>query len=424
MTNGEETRFAREYRRIRENVRRRDERATQRGRGAKVGPVSVEARIRDDAELAEFLYVSRELLVEEDYVPQARNVVDGRATIEREIDTDVPRLKLLVLDRDAAEVLDDCGDELDADRISPRHVADVSAWASFCPATEPLPASGEPWPSVHPSSGPGRAVVAVIDTGLLAGSAGRYPWLRQVSGEPDDEVYLPPPRQQEIAPYGGHGTFVAGVVRCVAGLQAQVFVNDALMGGVADELTFVRELGDVIHHDPRPDIISMSAGLYTRSGRQPLSFRLFFDSLDPHVREEIVLVAAAGNDGTDTPFWPAAYEKAPGQVIDAIGVGALNVGGTARPSWSNHGAWVDVYAPGCELVNAYPKGKYTDLQGITRDYDRLASWSGTSFATPVVTGLVARRMIETGESARQAWWHLFGQAVANSIPGIGPRLTV
>jgi len=424
MTNGEETRFAREYRRIRENARRRGDRASQRGRADKVGPVSVEARMRDDVEVAEFLYVSRELLVEEDYVSQARNVIGGRATIERELDTDVPRLKRFVLDRDAAKVLDECGGELDADRISPRHVADVSAWAAFCPATEPMPAWGEPWPSVHPGNGPGRSVVAVIDTGLMEGSAGRFPWLRQVTGEPDDEVYLPPPRQREIAPYGGHGTFVAGVVRCVAGLQAQVFVNDALMGGVADELTFVRELGEVIHHDARPDIISMSAGLYTRSGRQPLSFRLFFENLPAQRRSEIVLVAAAGNDGTETPFWPAAYENADGQDIDAIGVGALNCGGTARPGWSNYGSWVDVFAPGCELVNAYPDGDYTDVAGITRRYDRLASWSGTSFATPVVAGLIARRMIETGENARQAWSYLFGQAVANSVPGIGPRLTV
>jgi subtilisin family serine protease len=277
---------------------------------------------------------------------------------------------------------------------------------------------------VHASSGQGRPVVAIIDTGLMPGSAGRFPWLRQVSGEPDDEVYLPPPREHEIAPYGGHGTFVAGIVRCVAGLQAQVFVNDALMGGVADELTFVRELSEVLHHEPKPDIISMSAGLYTRSGKQPLSFRLFFESLGADLRDGVVLVAAAGNDGTDTPFWPAAYDNGDGQVVEAIGVGALSVGGTARPHWSNHGPWVDVFATGCELVNAYPKGKYTDVQGITRDYDRLASWSGTSFATPVVAGLIARRMIETGEDAKQAWWHLFGQAVANSVPGIGPRLTI
>lgn len=420
MPNGEESRFKKELRRIQENARRRDE------GGDRVGPVSVEARMRRDEEIADFLYVTKELLVEEDYVTEARRVIETRAPVEREFDTGIRRLKGLVLggDKDAAEVLYECGDELDESRISPRHVADVSGWAAFCPATEPMPATGEPWPAVHPASGPGRAVVAVIDTGLAPGSAGRFPWLRQVTGESDDEVYLPPPNHSEIAPYGGHGTFVAGVVRCVAGLQVEVFVNDALMGGVADELTFVRELSQVLQHDPRPDIVSMSAGLYTWSGKQPLSFRLFFESLDPRVREKIVLVAAAGNDGTDTPFWPAAYEGSDGQAIDAVGVGALYAGGTARPDWSNHGSWVDVYAPGCELVNAFPKGTYTDTQDITRSYDRLASWSGTSFSTPVVSGLIARRMIETGENARQAWGHLFGQAVADTIPGIGPRLTV
>jgi Subtilase family len=423
MPDGEESRFWKEYHRIQENARRRDERARQKGRDSKAGPGSVGARVRSDEEIADFLYVTHEVLVEEDYAPYATQVISKHARV-RESDTDVPRLKRLVLDKDAAEVLVKCRDELDPRRVSPRHVADVSGWAAFCPATEPMPVTGEPWPSVHASSGPGRPVVAVIDTGLMPGAAGRFAWLRQVSGETDDEVYLPAPGDQEIAPYGGHGTFVAGIVRCVAGLQARVFVNDALMGGVADELTFVRELNEVLHHDPVPDIVSMSAGLYTWSGQQPLSFRLFFESLSQEVRDSVVLVAAAGNDGTDTPFWPAAYDNGDEQAVEAIGVGALSVGGTARPDWSNHGPWVDVFAPGCELVNAYPKGKYTDVEGITRDYDRLASWSGTSFATPVVTGLIARRMIETGEGAKQAWWHLFGQAVADSVPGIGPRLTV
>lgn len=82
--------------------------------------------------------------------------------------------------------------------------------------------------------------------------------------------------------------------------------------------------------------------------------------------QSAVIVAGAGNDGVTTPFYPAAYPE-------VLAVAAIDANGQ-RTEFSNYGDWVDVVAPGVDVLTTFDGGTW-------------GTASGTSLAAPVVSGV-------------------------------------
>ena len=309
--------------------------------------------------------------------------------------------------------LDEIEQQLGPGKAAPDHMMSITP-ATGCPATEPdwVPGEARPQPGISRSCCDGRGtLVAVVDTGLVPDAPATHPWLSGVTGPLDRQVT----EGNSIERYGAHGTFIASIVRAMAPRAEVRIARDFDKAGALYESHIVRALLDVL--DWAPDVISLSAGTHTWKHHGLLSFHVFVNGPLRECRGT-VLVAAAGNDGQDWKFSPAEMEE-------VIGVGALGPPGDARALFSDYGDWVKVYAPGQDLVHAFASGQYRyhELrEGQEAEFFGMARWSGTSFSTPVVSGLIAARMSGTGESAHQAAESLLRLARAQALPGVGPVL--
>ena len=303
---------------------------------------------------------------------------------------------------------------------SPDHWVHVSPGGpgTMCPAVEPEETGlKDPWPAQAKHDGDEdrrcEVSVVVVDTGWHppAATDPRTPWMHGIDG--DDEQNGP-----HLRPYAGHGTFIAGVVRCVAP-DTKIFVEGFAIGGVGGggilESDLVGQLEEALAHEPQ--VINLSAGCRTRMDYPSIALGAFYEKKLKGT--DCVLVAAAGNDGWSAPFWPAAFDW-------CVGVGSLDRDGRVS-DYSNFGVSADVYALGRNHVNAFPDGTFecheSPDKGDVRVFSTgMARWSGTSFAAPVVAGLIAREISETGATATAARDAVLARATYDSDPTVGPHL--
>lgn len=167
----------------------------------------------------------------------------------------------------------------------------------------------------------------------------------------------------------GHGTHVAGTIAAedngtgVVGVAPAVsiyavkVVDNNGNGTLAD---IIKGLDWCIRN--RIQIANMSVGTDNNS----LSLKT---AVENAYREGLIMVSAAGNDGTNNSVdFPGAYPE-------VIAVGAIDQHDRLAP-FSSRGPEITVIAPGAGIYSTSLKGSFLRL-------------SGTSMATPHVTGLIA-----------------------------------
>jgi subtilisin family serine protease len=370
------------------------------------------------------LYAEGEILVREEHLDRVLEILEPGAARDpsrvRPVIDGVVLLTLAGSQSAALDAIDAIDQQLGQGVATPNHVLTVAGGeGGGCPATEPQEVyyDIEPFPSVNHDGGGDGVLVYMADTGLLRDAA-THSWLHGVrmanpleDADPKEPLQGDPP---QIPPYTGHGTFVAGVLRCMAPATEIIVQNAFAIAGSELESDLVPRLDAALSLGV--DIFHLTIAC---SSRNDLPLIAFQEWLRKVRRTGAVCIAAAGNSGFDRRTWPAAF---PG----VIGVGALGGDWRGRATFSNFGSWVDVYAPGRDLINAFATGTYTchvyPYANKVREFYGMAKWSGTSFSTPIVTGLIASRMSRSGETARQAAAALLAEARAQAIPGVGPVL--
>lgn len=209
--------------------------------------------------------------------------------------------------------------------------------------------------------GSANVVVAVIDNGM--------------------DVLHKELANQFIAPYdaltkkegtissGLHGTHVAGLIAGASDNRiggAGVAPHTKVMPiDVFDDngFAYTSDLIHAVEHAIKKnvEIINMSLGSYYYS-------EALNQAIQKAHKKGIVIVAAAGNDGTRNAHYPSS-------LANVISVGAVTNNDTSS-LFSNKGPSIDVTAPGTEVYSSLPNNLFGPL-------------SGTSMAAPIVSGVAA-----------------------------------
>ena len=188
---------------------------------------------------------------------------------------------------------------------------------------------------------------------------------------PSTQLHVPGNGTEDLRDW--HGTAVASVIGASA--------NDVAMAGVAPDVKLmavrwlvrgtcettsaaVAAIDYAVENGA--DIINASWGGYSFS-------TALLEAVQRANDAGVLVVAAAGNDGTRSSFYPAAFD-AP----NVLSIAAMQPDGYLA-DFSNYGSAVDIAAPGTRILAAY----------VDENPGEYALVDGTSFAAPHVAGIAA-----------------------------------
>ncbi|MBI0577742.1 S8 family serine peptidase [Neobacillus cucumis] len=164
-----------------------------------------------------------------------------------------------------------------------------------------------------------------------------------------------------------HATHVAGIIAAsfnktgIAGIAPNVKIMPINVFDGEEASDYAVALGIKYAVEHHADVINMSLG-------SP-NYSVLLDYYANYAKSKgVILIAAAGNDGTFTKTYPAALNS-------VVGVGATSSSDHVA-FYSNKGSFVDFTAPGSNIFSSINGSSYAPL-------------TGTSMASPVVSGVAA-----------------------------------
>jgi thermitase len=174
----------------------------------------------------------------------------------------------------------------------------------------------------------------------------------------------------------GHGTAVAGIILQVAPRAKILPIRVLRPDGSANTSDVVAAIGRAVNNGANIINISLGTGGYDQS---------LMDICTWANNQGVLIVAAAGNNGQlNNLDSPAMFTWSYSTYQMTIGVGSVNAN-DQKSSFSSYGDSIYTFAPGENIWSAYPGNKS-------------ANFTGTSFATPIVTGSIALVMSETSNT--------------------------
>jgi hypothetical protein len=200
----------------------------------------------------------------------------------------------------------------------------------------------------------------------------------------------------------GHGTAVASMIIGNDGLTPGVAPGSEIISvRIADDSgqsnSFTLAQGIIAAVDGGANLINISMGSFGDSV-------IVRNAIQYAIDRGALIIAAAGNNGMNQVFYPAANDG-------VIGVGGVDALGN-HLDFSNTGDSIDISAPGFDIYAAW-----TGNQTV--------SVSGTSFSAPIVAGAIAGIMTEAGPgnlTPNQAWNLLRAYLNDGGAAGTDPQL--
>jgi thermitase len=221
------------------------------------------------------------------------------------------------------------------------------------------------------SPGSPEVIVAVVDSGVA-------------TDHPDLKDKLVPgynfvANSEDVSDDLGHGTHVAGVIAAGTdnsiGIASVSFRTRIMPVKVLNSKGYAKysdvAKGIIYAADHGAKVINLSLGGYASSYYLQAAVNYAW-------QKGAVVVAAAGNNNTSRPFYPAAC-------ANVIAVSATDRNDT-KASFSNYGSYISVAAPGVGIYSTY----------WCRGANYYASMSGTSLATAHVSGVAALLFSQDG----------------------------